>query len=135
MNKYKIINVILLAVVSVVIYGIHYYIGEGYCRDGCSLEFKKGILNPLLSAGKVLIPILAFLLLFPGHYFRRWLYYVLPIPLILTVIVVANISVHTSSITVTPRYLAAEYGMYVLGVCTVLFVLWQGWREWRKRRG
>lgn len=133
LNRYKIINAVLLLVISAVAYGIHYYIGEGYCRDVCSLEFKWGIIDPVSTATKVLIPILAFLLLFPGRYFRRWLFYVLPVPLILTVLVVSNISVHTDSITVTPRYLAAEYGMYVLGVCTLLYVLWQGCQDWRKR--
>jgi len=133
-NKYKIINLILLLLAVAVVYGIHYYVGEGYCRDFCGLEFKWGTIDPVSTGGKALIPILAFLLLFPGYYFRRWLFFILPVPLILTLLVVSNISVHTSSITVTPRYLAAEYGMYVLGVCTVLYVLWQGWRDWRKSK-
>lgn len=136
-NKYKIINLAFFLVVLAVSSLMDLYRDELFVGKDIKFiyDYHDAIYQPILNATKVLIPILAFLLLFPGHYFRRWLFYVLPVPLILTILVVSNISVHTDSITVTPRYLAAEYGMYVLGACTVIYVLWQGWRDWRKRDG
>lgn len=134
-NKYKIINLAFLLVLSIMVFLMDIYRSELFVGKDIKYiyNFHDAIYQPLFNASQALIPILAFLLFFPARYFRRWLFFILPIPLILTLLVVSNISVHTSSITVTPRYLAAEYGMYVLGVCTVLHVLWQGWRDWRRR--
>lgn len=135
-NKYKIINLVLLLWITFSIFMMDLYRDELFVGKDIKViyDYHDAIYQPIYTAGKTLIPILAFLLLFLGRYFRQWLYYVLPIPLILTILVVSNISVHTNSLTATPRYLAAEYGMYVLGVCTLVFVLWQSWRERRGKK-
>lgn len=120
-NKYKKINLLLALVTVGLFVSLYAFVYLGYCTELCSLEFKKSFINPVLSGTKWLSLILVTLLAVPSHIFRRWLFYVAPPLIILTVFLVQNISIYSSGIMQMSRGKMAENGMIVLGVITIIF--------------
>lgn len=123
LDKYKLINIVGFVIVSITVFLIYSYVEFGYCIDNCSLDFKKGILNPIFSGGKYLAGILGVLLFVPTHIFRKWLFYIAPVILLLTFYIVQGISVHSGNLLNPTRAKMAENGMVVLAVVTVIFVI------------
>lgn len=124
-EKFKSINLIFfLGVLLTAIY-IYFYVNSGQCNINCSLEFKKGILNPIYSSSIWLVGILGSLLIFPATIFRKWLFYIAPPILLITLYLVQGISVYSGNPFNPTRAKMAENGMLILSVVTVIFVLIQ----------
>jgi hypothetical protein len=132
-EKYKLINLISFITVSAVVLVIYMYVEQGHCIDNCSLEIKKGILNPIFSGGKWLAGILGVLLFFPSRIFRKWLFFIAPVFLLLTYYLVQGISVYSGNLLNPTRAKMAENGMVALVVVTGLFVIGHLIYERRKR--
>jgi hypothetical protein len=122
-NTYKKINTFLLFVSLVTFVLIYLFISLGYCVELCSYEMKVAVINPIYSGVKWLSLILLILMTIPSHIFRRWLFYVAPLPIVLTILLVQNISIYSSGIMQASRGKMAENGMFVLGVITIIFVV------------
>lgn len=124
LDVYKLINIILLlTTVSTVIFMYLNY--DSWCLGediSCYYNFYDAIYNPLYSAGKILAVILMVLLIIPSHIFRKWLYYVAPVIILITINRVLAVSVYSSSIGSIDRIHMSQLGMYFLGVVTVIFV-------------
>ncbi len=123
LDLYKIINIVLTGIVTLSVVGIYTYIALGLCVDRCSYEVISGLLKPLYAGGKVLAIILAVLLFVPVHIFRKWLYYIAPIVILITINRVIAVSVYSSSIGSIDKIHMAQLGMYFLGVVTIIFVV------------
>lgn len=121
-DKYKKINAALFLVSSAVFLTLYLFVSLGYCLDFCSYEIKDGLIDPFYSGAKWLSLILLLLTTVPSHIFRRWLFYVAPLPMILTIFLVQNISIYSSGIMQISRGKMAEDGMIVLGIVTIIFV-------------
>lgn len=132
-EKYKIINLALLVSISSLVLGIYLYVMQGHCINNCSLEIKKGIINPFYSGGVWLSGILAALLLFPARLFRTWLLYIAPPILLLTFWLVQGISVHSGNLLNPTRAKMAENGMMLLALITMLFLITSLILERRKK--
>ena len=122
-EKYKLINLSLFLSVLFVVVVLYVYVNQGFCSENCSIDFKKGIMNPVFLSGKWLAGILGVLLLFPSRIFRKWLFYVAPPVLLLTWYLVQGISVYSSNLLNPTRANMAENGMMLLAVITVVFVI------------
>lgn len=122
-EKYKTINIILCLAVGALALGIHFFISLGYCMDICSLELKRGIINPIYFGGKWLFLILAVLALLPVRIFKKWFFFILPPSLIIISVSVANVSVYSSGFFSSTRSSKTETGMIILALITALFVL------------
>ncbi|MBP6924319.1 MAG: hypothetical protein KBB78_02000 [Candidatus Pacebacteria bacterium] len=133
-EKYKIINLFLFLGLMVTVVGIYFSVDQGYCVDRCSLEFKKGFLNPIFSGGKWLAGILAVLLFVPSRIFRKWLFYIAPPILLLTFFLVQGISVYSTNLLNPTRAKMAENGMMLLAVVTVVFVIGHAIYDRRKKK-
>ena len=133
-EKYKLINITLFLSVLLLVGALYVYVSQGYCLENCSLDLKKGIMNPLFSGGKWLAAILGILILFPAHIFRKWLFYVAPVVLLLTWYLVQGISVYSSNLLNPTRAKMAENGMMLLAGVTVVFVLAHLIYDWHKKK-
>lgn len=122
-SLYKWINVILFLISFFVTYLIWFIFNSGECVGVCSFEDIRGVMKPLYFGGKILTLIFAVLLFVPSHIFRKWLFYILPIFLVLTGYFVQDTSVYSSGIGHMSKAVIAENGMYLLGFVTLLFVL------------
>jgi hypothetical protein len=122
-DKYKKINLALLLVSSIILCAIIVFVYLGYCLEFCSYGIKEGLIDPLYSGTKWFSATLVVLLIVPSHIFRRWLFYVAPLPIILTIFLVQNISIYSSGVLHISRGKMAENGMFVLGVVTIIFVV------------
>lgn len=131
-EKFKLINLGLFSLVLIVIMLVYIYVDSVNCINNCSLEFKKGFLNPVYSGGKWLVLILGTLLFFPSHIFRKWLFYVAPPILLLIWYMVQGISVYSGNLFNPTRAKMAENGMFVLVIFTAIFVLVQLYLNWKK---
>lgn len=123
LDKYKYINILLLIIVLITTISIYFYVQGGSCIDSCSLNVKKGILNPIFSGGKWLAGILAVFIFIPSHIFRKWLLYIAPIIILITIYLAQGISVYSTNLLNPTRAKMAENGMFVLAVVTFIFVL------------
>jgi hypothetical protein len=131
-ERYKLINIISCFIVALITLGVYYYIAQGYCIDNCSTELKKGVLNPIYSGGKLLTIILAILLLFPSHIFKKWLFFVAPPILLLTYVLVSGISVYSGNLLNPTRAQMAENCMILLAVVTALLVIGYLLYDWKR---
>lgn len=132
-KKYKLINLAFFIIVSIITAVIYLYVNQGNCIDNCSLELKKGILNPLFTGGKLLLIILGILLFFPTHIFRKWLFYIAPPVILLTFYLVQGISVYSGNLLNPTRGKMAENGMIILAVVTMMFIVTQLFLDWKRR--
>jgi hypothetical protein len=133
-NIYKIINIVLFCIVGIITIGIYEYFNLGYCIDRCSYDFINGFSKPAYSAGKIFAIILGVLLFVPTHIFRRWLFYVAPIIILLTINRVLAVSLYSSSIGSIDKIHMAQLGMYFLGFVTILFVIGHIFYDRRKNK-
>jgi hypothetical protein len=133
-EKWKVINLISCVSIAFVVVLIYMYVKQGLCIDNCSIDLKKGMLNPLYSGGKILAMILGVLLLFPSHVFKKWLVFVLPIPLGVTYWLVQDISVYSGGVLYISRAQMAENGMIVLAIITALFAVGHLVYDWQKKK-
>ncbi|MBY0538529.1 hypothetical protein K2P47_04005 [Patescibacteria group bacterium] len=131
-EKFKLINLFLFLVVLLTVVFVYLYVNSGNCINNCTVELKKGIINPVYSGGLWLAVILGILLLFPAQIFRKWLFYIAPPILLITLYLVQGISVYSGNPLNPTRAQMAENGMFVLAVVTTLFVLMQLYLSWKK---
>lgn len=135
-NKYKLLNGALLTLVLLVLYfmNINY---DNWFKGPNALDFYKyhhAIYAPIFYGGKWLAAILGVLLLFPAHIFRKWLFYVAPVVLLLTWYLVQGISVYSSNLLNPTRARMAENGMMLLAGITVVFVVGHLLYDRRKKK-
>ena len=122
LSPYKIINIILLVVVTLVWFSITYYYSSGLClSQNCTFEFRNGFLNPTQTAAFYLLPTLAVFLILPSHYFRRWLWYIASWALPLAVYLTAGQSVYTTALF-SSRTFFAQATMQMLFIITMIFI-------------
>lgn len=131
-EKFKLINLGLFLVLLLMTVFIYIYVNSGNCINNCSVELKKGIINPMYSGGKWLTIIVGTLLIFPVHIFRKWLFYVGPPILLLTFYLVQGISVYSGNLLNPTRAKMAENGMFVLAIVTAIFILVHLYLNWKK---
>jgi hypothetical protein len=122
-EKYNLINFALFSGVSLVVIALYFYVSQGYCSENCSLDFKKGVMNPVFLGGRWLAGTLGVLLFFPSRIFRRWLFYIAPVVILATYYLAQGISIHTQNFIFPDRAEMAEDGMMLLAVITVVFVI------------
>lgn len=134
LNKYKIINLSLIAVFGSLAIGINYYLKQGYCVDLCSFETLNGFLKPMYFFSFWFSLILIFFQFLPTHIFRKWLFYVAPPVILLTLYLVQDISVYSNSLLNPTRAKMTENGMFVLAAVTVVFVAVHLFLDWKKKR-
>jgi NADH:ubiquinone oxidoreductase subunit K len=133
-NRYKLINAILFVGVLCTFIFIDQFVKNGHCIDYCSVELKKGLLNPLHEGGKILAVVFGALLLVPSHIFRKWLFIVAPVMLLITYILVSDISVYSGNFLNPTRGKMAELCMIALAGITVVFVLAHLAYDYRKKK-
>ncbi len=123
-SGYKLINIILFALVFVMLLFM-YLTYSNWCEGKdvyCYYNFYDAIFNPMYSGGKILAVILATLLFVPSHIFRKWLIFVAPVIILITINRVIAVSVYASGIGTIDKIHMAQLGMYFLGIVTALFV-------------
>ena len=125
-DKYKFVNFSLLIVVVLLLA----YMGAKYADWFKNTDdiyylynYRDGIYDPIFIGGKWLVTILGVLLLFPSRIFRKWLFYIAPVVLLLTWYLVQGISVYSSNLLNPTRAKMAENGMMLLALITVVFVI------------
>lgn len=136
LKKYKILNVILFVLISVLLAYMYasytkWFVGEG------SYDFYKyyyAIYEPIYEGGKWLALILGILLFLPAHIFRRWLVYIAAPIILLTTYLVQEISVYSGNFLNPSRGQLAAYGMILLAIVTFIFVLITLLLSWKKRK-
>lgn len=138
LSTYKYLNVALLITVAVIIY-YYYYLLSMPCSDPvnettCIYDYKYAIYQPIYFGGKWLAIILGVLLFLPTHIFRKWLFYVAPPVILLTLYLVQDISVYSNSLLNPTRAKMTENGMFVLAAVTVVFVAVHLFLDWKKKR-
>lgn len=115
--------------------GIFLYFKMGLCADRCSYESIHTFLKPIYQGSQILFAISAFLLFVPPHIFRKWLFYIAPVFVALTVWQVQDISVYAGGMLVVTRTQMAQIGMIALGAATLIFVLGHlGYDYWKKKK-
>ncbi len=136
-NRYKIINVILCVVVLVVLV----YMSENYSKwfnetndIDYIYRYYDGIYDPLFTGGKWFLGILSALLFVPSHIFKKWLIFIAPIFLIVTINIVRGISVYSGNLLNPTRDKMAENCMVVLGAVTIIFVASHLLYDWKKKK-
>jgi hypothetical protein len=133
-ERYKKVNIILFATVLLIVILLYGYVELGYCLENCSLELKKGVMNPIFSGGEWLAGILGLLLFVPTHIFKKWLLYIAPVIIILTIYLVQGISIYSGNLLNPSRGQMAENGMILLAAITVVFVVGHLVYDWRKKK-
>lgn len=136
LEKFKLINGILLALlIMLLIYmNINY---ETWFKDVDTYYFYNyyyAIYAPVFAGGKILAIILGGLLFLPSRFFMKWLFFVLPIPLLVTYWAVQDISVYSGGVLYISRAQMATNGMMLLAVVTVVFVAGHLLYDWNIRR-
>jgi hypothetical protein len=135
-TKTKLFNIVLL-ILSLAVFAT---IQLNYSRwiDDADIDYIyrvfDGIYHPLLIISKWLAIILGILLFFPSRIFKKWLMFVLPLPLIATIILIANISVYSSGVLYISRAQMAENGMIILAIITAVFVAGHMLYDWKKKK-
>ena len=131
---YKVVNVLMFLVSIIGATAIHFYLKLGYCIDVCSFELLRGFIKPayhfLLGFGLINF----FLIFFPGYIFRKWLLYVAPPLLLLTIYLIQDISVYSGNLLNPTRAKMAENMMIILALVTVVFVAINLFINWRKNK-
>lgn len=119
---YKLVNALSIASALLISLGILFYVGSGRCVEGCSYEFKTGLLDPLYIISNIFFYVLFVFLFLPSHYFRRWLWYVASWALPLLFYFVMSESVYNSGLF-SGRDFTAKIGMYILAAISMAFVV------------
>jgi hypothetical protein len=124
-ERYKLVNIILFVAMLIVftIMTTNYNKWFQNADIGYIYKIFDAIYHPIMIATKWLAGILGGLLLFPSHIFKKWLFFVLPIPLVVTYWLVQNISVNSGGVLHITRAQMAENGMIVLTMVTAVFVV------------
>jgi hypothetical protein len=124
-EKYKLINIALLGLTLFAFAFVQLNYSRWFVDADIDYIYKvfDGIYHPILVISKWFVGILAVLLFFPSHVFKKWLFFVLPIPLIVTIILIVNISVYSSGVLYISRAQMAKNGMFVLAIITALFIV------------
>lgn len=134
-EKYKMSNIILfLSLFLLLTFMQSQY--DVWFKGPEAFDFYKyyyGIYAPIFSGGKWLAGILGVMLFVPARIFRKWLFYVAPLILLLTLYLVQGISVYSGNLLNPTRAQMAENGMVVLAVVTVVFVVGHLLRDRRKK--
>ena len=133
---YKWINIILFLIGSLVL-GYMYINYNSWCKGKdiyCYYNFYDAIYNPLYFGVRILTVLLGMLLFVPTHIFRKWLFYVAPIIIVITIWRVQSISVYSSGIATITKANMAQIGMYFLALVTTLFVLGHLAYDYRKKK-
>ena len=134
-SKYKWLNIILLIVAAIIYAWVYYLFSINYCVEGCNLDLKLNLLNPVYAGGHILIMSLAILLVFPADLFRRWLFYAGGPFFILSVIDISTIDTRGGSIVSPTRAGMAELSGQLLLALTILFIVgYYGWFWYKNRR-
>jgi hypothetical protein len=135
-ERYKLINIILFLVMLIAFTIMNANYNKWFQNADISYVYRvfDAIYHPIMVATKWLACILGMLLLLPSHIFKKWLFFVLPIPLIATYWLVQNISVNSGGILHITRAQMAESGMIVLAVATGLFVAGHLLYDFKKRK-
>ena len=135
-RPYKIVNLSLLLLVVVITYYAKNKLGIS-CPENqtieCLYEYKYALLQPIYSGAVILAFTLAALLLVPSDLFRKWLWYIFPLSLILTVYWVSQVSVYSSSVLSTTRGAAAELSMQFFALVALLYILAHLAYSWWKK--
>lgn len=136
-EKYKLINVgLIFTFLSVLVYMNTNY--ENWFRQDADIfyiyKYYDGIYSPIFISATWLSGILAALLLLPSKFFRVWLFYIAPVFLLLTYLLVQGISVYSTNLLNPTRGQMAENCMVVLAVVTTIFVLGRYIYDWKKKR-
>jgi hypothetical protein len=132
----KTLNLVLLGALVASI-GFFRFFYSDWCVNKsiyCNYKFYGGVYEPLVNGGVVLSVILALLLFTPAHIFRKWLFFIAPVFVALTVWQVLDISVYAGGMLVVTRTQMAQIGMIALGAATLIFVLGHLFYDWRKKK-
>jgi len=135
LEKYKLVNLgFLLIIIAVLAYmNINY---DNWFRQDSDIiyiyKYYDGIFSPIFMGGKWLAGILAALLLLPSKLFRMWLFYIAPIFLLITFMLVRGISVYSTNLLNPTRGQMAENCMVVLAVVTAVYVVGKLIYDWKK---
>ena len=100
----------------------------------CLYDLKYAIYQPIYFGGRILVVILGLLFFVPTHIFRKWLFYIAPVIILITFYFVHGISVYSSGIMYISRAQMAENGMYFLALVTTVFVLGHLAYDYRKKK-
>jgi len=134
MQRYKIVNIILFVFSAIFSLCSYYLISSNYCLNGCNLDFKLEVVNPVYAGGYILTGVLAVLLLFPADLFRRWLWYLGGPFLVITLIELSTIPTRGGNIASPTRVGMAELMMQGLVILSVLFIVgYYTWTWYQKR--
>jgi hypothetical protein len=124
-EKYKLVNVSLFIIVLIVFAVMNLNYNKWFQGADIDYIYKvfDSIYHPVMVSAKWLAAILGVLLLFPARIFRKWLFYIAPVVLLLTWYLVQGISVYSSNLLNPTRAKMAENGMMLLAAVTVVFVI------------
>ena len=124
MNKYKLINLILLTASLLTLVFIFGY-WELFCKNGnCSFNLMVIILSPLTQVSFSLSIILGVFIFLPPHFFEKWLKWIFSwvFPLYLILIYMLGDTNGGFFVTITFAMVAQFLGI-VFGVFSLVFVL------------
>jgi hypothetical protein len=88
----------------------------------CLYEYKYAIIDPLYYGAKWLLVILVVMMIVPFKIYRNWALTVLPITLVISYLIISNISVYSSGVLSISRSQMAVNCMVVLAGLSALFV-------------
>lgn len=92
------------------------------------------VYHPIMIIAKWLAGIFVILIFFPSYIFKKWLFFVLPIPLLVTYWLVQDISVYSGGVLYISRAQMAENGMIGLAVITAVFVAGHLIYDWKNKK-
>jgi hypothetical protein len=137
LEKYKLVNICFLLLVLLLLVFMHINF-ENWFKDTNDIyyiyKYYDGIYAPVFSGGKWLAGILGVLLFFPSRFFRKWLFFIAPVILLLTYYLVQGISVYSGNLLNPTRAKMAENGMLLLASITAVFVIGHLIYDKRKKR-
>lgn len=124
LEKWKIVNLVLVFISAVVIGSVTLFAYKGYCGSLCSSDLIWSMLSPVYNIAKVFIFICIGLLFIPVHIFKSWLFILFPVFCLVMYLRLSTISVNEyGGILQWSRSGMGEFGTIIFAVITIIFVI------------
>ncbi len=124
----KLAIVVFIVVLAVTVFS-WYMLGLDCVDARCLYDKKLSFLAPLYYAGRWLALIMFALLFVSSVVFKKWLLYIASPVVLLTLLLVGNISVYSDGIIKLSRSEMAQFCMQGLALITVVFLLVQKYQH------
>lgn len=136
LERFKLVNIVLCVLALAVFSFMYLNYNRWFQNADIDYIYRvfDAIYHPVMVVAKWMAGIFLLLLFFPSRIFKKWLFFVLPIPLFVTYWLVQDISVYSGGVLYVSRAQTAENGMIVLAVITAVFVVGHLIYDWKKKK-